>query len=189
MRIYYQIGLSATQKACIRGLGGGRSLSSALHETLDRYRGMLRNIVFVPAHLTPAQVQDWLNSCCCPSILIAIAGPWMCVLGAIFLDRPVVQPLTDFLWVGEDRVRPFELDHIARVFHSINQARGELDNYYRANNPPSPGKSSISPFPYLTHYLGQIVHFAYRKPLCSDNPEKKTYIWRKQSTRRIPNRS
>ncbi|KAH7304808.1 hypothetical protein B0J17DRAFT_623066 [Rhizoctonia solani] len=103
----------------------------------------------------------------------------MCVLGAIFLDRPVVQPLTDFLWIGEDRVRPFELDHIARVFHSINQARGELDNYYRANNPPSPGKSSISPFPYLTHYLdltGQIVHFAYRKRLCSDNPEKTIYL-------------
>ncbi|CAE6423706.1 unnamed protein product [Rhizoctonia solani] len=124
-------------------------------------------------------VEDWLNSCCCPSILIGIAGPWMCILGAIFLDRPVVQPLTDFLWVGEDPVRPLELDNIARVFHSINQARDELEDYYEANNPPSPGKNNTSPFPYLTHYLdstGQTVHFVYQNLLCSESPEKSIYL-------------
>ncbi|CAE6474273.1 unnamed protein product, partial [Rhizoctonia solani] len=42
------------------------------------------------------------NRCYSPSILIAIAGPWMCVLGAVFLNRPVVQPLTDLIWVGSN---------------------------------------------------------------------------------------
>ncbi|CAE6450431.1 unnamed protein product [Rhizoctonia solani] len=123
--------------------------------------------------------KHWLNWCCCPSILIAIAGPWMCVLGAIFLDRPVVQPLTDFLWVGEDPSRPSKLDQIVCIFHCINQARIELDHYYRAHYPPPPGESIVSPFPYLTHYLdstGQVVRFAYRKSLCPANPEKPIFL-------------
>ncbi|KEP48695.1 putative kinase domain protein [Rhizoctonia solani 123E] len=123
--------------------------------------------------------EDWLNWCCCPSILIAITGPWMRVLGAIFLDRPVVQPLTDFLWVGEDLSQPSKSNNIVCVFHCINQARIELDRYYRAHHPPPPGESIVSPFPYLTHYLdltGQIVHFAYRKSLCPANPEKSIFL-------------
>ena len=33
----------------------------------------------------------------CPSMLIAIAGPGLCVLGAIFTDKVVVQPLTSYV--------------------------------------------------------------------------------------------
>ncbi|KEP46853.1 putative kinase domain protein [Rhizoctonia solani 123E] len=123
--------------------------------------------------------EHWLNWCCCPSILFAITGPWMRVLGAIFLDRPVVQPLTDFGWVGEDLSQPSKPDNMVCVFHRIDQARIELDQYYRAHHPPAPGESIVSPFPYLTHYLdstGQVVHFAYRKSLCPANPEKSIFL-------------
>ncbi|CAG8696441.1 9038_t:CDS:2, partial [Funneliformis caledonium] len=37
------------------------------------------------------------NNSCCPSIILAIAGPWICVLGAVYLEKPVVEPLTDFI--------------------------------------------------------------------------------------------
>ncbi|CAE6407480.1 unnamed protein product [Rhizoctonia solani] len=124
------------------------------------------------------RAEHWLNWCCCPSVLIAIAGPWMCVLGAIFLDRPVVQLLTDFIWVGEDPSRPSNFAHIVRVFHCINQARVELGAYYRTHYPP-PGESIVSPFPYVTHYLdptGQVVRFAYRKSLFPANPEKSIFL-------------
>ncbi|KAL5634282.1 hypothetical protein ACGC1H_006180 [Rhizoctonia solani] len=121
----------------------------------------------------------WLNWCCCPSIIIGIAGPWMCVLGAIFLDRPVVQPLTDFLWVGENPVRSTALGYIARVFDCISQARHELEHYYGTNNPPPLGKNPARPFPYLMHYLdssGQVVYFTYRKGLCPLHPEKAIFL-------------
>ncbi|CAE6479306.1 unnamed protein product [Rhizoctonia solani] len=128
---------------------------------------------------TDIAAEHWLNWCCCPSILIAITGPWMCVLGAIFLDRPVVQPLTDFLWVGEDLSQPSKPDNIAWVFHCINQARIELGDYYRTHYPPPLGESIVSPFLYLMHYLDltkQVVRFVYRKSLCPANPEKSIFL-------------
>ncbi|CAH1756071.1 2018_t:CDS:2, partial [Entrophospora sp. SA101] len=35
--------------------------------------------------------------CNCPSILLAVAGPWICVLGGIYTSNPVISPLTDFI--------------------------------------------------------------------------------------------
>ncbi|CUA78453.1 Sorting nexin-25 [Homo sapiens] [Rhizoctonia solani] len=124
-------------------------------------------------------VARWRDWCCCPSILIGIAGPWMCILGGIFLDRPAVQPLTDFVWVGDDPARPSGLDYVARMFDSLSQARNELDEYYEHNQPPSSGEDTGRPFPYLTRYTdstGQVVKFAYRKALCPGNPEKAIFL-------------
>ncbi|CAE7198180.1 unnamed protein product [Rhizoctonia solani] len=114
--------------------------------------------------------QRWLKWCCCPSILVVIAGPWMCVLGAIFLDRPVVQPLTHFLWVGTDPARPSELDYIARVFNCLSVAWEELEEYYRSSNPP--GETPARAFPYPTHCSNsaQVMRFTYQKILCPGKP-------------------
>ncbi|CAI2195391.1 17701_t:CDS:2, partial [Funneliformis geosporum] len=35
--------------------------------------------------------------CSCPSILLAVAGPWICVLGGIYTSNPVISPLTDLI--------------------------------------------------------------------------------------------
>ena len=37
---------------------------------------------------------------CCPTFGIATAGPWMCVLGAIFLGKVVVEPLRPFIFLS-----------------------------------------------------------------------------------------
>ncbi|CAE6494428.1 unnamed protein product [Rhizoctonia solani] len=106
----------------------------------------------------------FVDRCCCPSILIAIAGPWMSVLGAIFLDRPVIQPLTDFLWVGDNPSKPSDVDRIARVFHAISEARLELESYY--THLPGPDQGDASIFPYPTDYIdsaGKQVKFKYKK--------------------------
>lgn len=103
----------------------------------------------------------------------------MCVLGAIFLERPVVQKLTDSLWVGKDSAQPSNPDHFARVFDCISHARNELENYYRTNVPPPRDKNTGRPFPYLTRYrdsTGQIAEFAYRKSLCPGNREKAIFL-------------
>ncbi|CAE6465106.1 unnamed protein product [Rhizoctonia solani] len=121
----------------------------------------------------------WLNWCCCPSILVAIAGPWMCILGGIYLDRPVIQPLTHFLWVGSNPAQPSQLGYIARVFHCLSSARGELEAFYRTSAPPALGYNPARPFPYLTHYMdaeGNCVRFVYRKGLCPANPEKLIFL-------------
>ncbi|KAG8694312.1 hypothetical protein FRC11_002276, partial [Ceratobasidium sp. 423] len=106
---------------------------------------------------------DLLSRCCCPSILIAIAGPWMSVLGAIFLKRPVIQPLTDFLWIGDNPNKPLDIEHIARVFHAIAEARTELRSFYA--NLPGPDQGAASTLPYPTDFVdpnGKKVKFKYK---------------------------
>ncbi|CAE6373097.1 unnamed protein product [Rhizoctonia solani] len=118
----------------------------------------------------------WRNSqlkdrCCCPSILIAIAGPWMCVLGAVLLDRPVVQPLTDYIWVGINPSRPWDVTFVARVFYSILVARKELEVYY-AKLTSTSSMDSFDPkplaapfFPYPNYFIGEggnRIKFTYK---------------------------
>ncbi|KAB5592332.1 Sorting nexin-25 [Ceratobasidium theobromae] len=119
---------------------------------------------FYSAHWAQPSLRDLLGQCCCPSILIAFAGPWMCILGAVFLGGPVVQPLTDFLWVGYDPARPSRLTHLARVFYCLSLAQRELTEFYENLPIPSPARF----FPYVTHYTdsnGRRVHFTYIEAL------------------------
>ncbi|KAJ1301447.1 hypothetical protein OPQ81_008705 [Rhizoctonia solani] len=40
---------------------------------------------------------QWLREqCCCPTFILAIAGPWACILGGVMVKHPVVQPLAVF---------------------------------------------------------------------------------------------
>jgi hypothetical protein len=34
--------------------------------------------------------------------MLAIAGPWLCVLGGIYLEKAVIQRLTEYVWLGGD---------------------------------------------------------------------------------------
>lgn len=86
----------------------------------------------------------------------------MCILGAVFLDRPVVQPLTDFLWIGTNPQMCSRRDYLARVFMSLAQARLELQEYYGTISgiDEQPGRF----LPYITHYVdssGRRVEFYY----------------------------
>ncbi|KAF8228443.1 hypothetical protein L208DRAFT_1291405, partial [Tricholoma matsutake] len=42
------------------------------------------------------------NNTCCPTFLLATAGPWFTILSTIFMDKWIVQCLMDFIWVGLD---------------------------------------------------------------------------------------
>ncbi|CAG8849478.1 24243_t:CDS:2, partial [Gigaspora margarita] len=72
------------------------------------------------------------NNSCCPSIILAIAGPWVCVLGAVYLEKPVIEPLTDFILIAD---RPEDdgkrVKELAVFFESLRLAFRTLDNYYK----------------------------------------------------------
>lgn len=36
----------------------------------------------------------------CPSFVLAIVGPWLCVFGGIYAEKAILQPLTDYIWLG-----------------------------------------------------------------------------------------
>ena len=49
--------------------------------------------------------QDESRASCCPALPPVLMGPWLCVLGAVFADKPIVQPLTPLLWSGNMHAR------------------------------------------------------------------------------------
>ncbi|CAE6428928.1 unnamed protein product [Rhizoctonia solani] len=132
------------------------------------------------------QTSRLLDRCCCPTILIAIAGPWMCILGAVFLDRPVIQPLTDYLWVGINPSKPQEIHYVARVFHCILEARRELETYYDDLTSKDINNFPAQPFifPHPTHFIdgnGQQVKFTYVMPLDIPSPDVVSQLKRSES--------
>ncbi|CAE7065581.1 unnamed protein product [Rhizoctonia solani] len=75
--------------------------------------------------------REWLRQrCCCPSMILAIAGPWMCILGGIMLNHPVVQPLTPFFFVGNNPYSSSHTHFVAKVFASLAQSLSELWTFY-----------------------------------------------------------
>ncbi|KAF8600633.1 hypothetical protein BDV93DRAFT_419111, partial [Ceratobasidium sp. AG-I] len=117
---------------------------------------------------------------CCPSLLFAIAGPWMCVLGAVFLDHPVVQPLTDYIWIGDNPQQPSRLNYVARLFHCMSVALKELKSYYNDlvyEDKPRSGRF----FPHITQYLDSTntpIKFTYKQNLAKEDNSKAIFLAR-----------
>ncbi|RGB41703.1 hypothetical protein C1646_662811 [Rhizophagus diaphanus] len=79
-----------------------------------------------------SQTEKICNSSCCPSIILVIAGPWICVLGAVYLEKSVIEPLTDFILMKncpEDDGK--RVEELAVFFESLRLAFRTLDNYYK----------------------------------------------------------
>ncbi|KEP48576.1 kinase domain protein [Rhizoctonia solani 123E] len=132
------------------------------------------------------QSSNLFDRCCCPSILIAIAGPWMCILGAVFLDRPIVQPLTDYLWIGINPSKPRGIHSVARAFHCVLEARKELQTYYDNLSSKDLKSLPVQPliFPYPNHFItdnGERVDFAYIIPLELRSLEMALHLERSRS--------
>ena len=76
------------------------------------------------------QLSGFLDACGCPSFLLAGAGPYLYILGAVHTDKFIVQHLTE-LYLKE--VTPFYETrnyHVAKIFTSLRRARDTLDQYY-----------------------------------------------------------
>ncbi|GJJ11975.1 hypothetical protein Clacol_006213 [Clathrus columnatus] len=87
------------------------------------------------------------DKCCCPTFLLAAAGPWVCVLGAVITDKVIVQRLTGLYWMGlsttEEDGRVYES---SRVFMALRESLKELKLFYQ-----------------------EVVKFQYQRPLESDS--------------------
>ncbi|ETW75245.1 hypothetical protein HETIRDRAFT_108155 [Heterobasidion irregulare TC 32-1] len=97
--------------------------------------------------------EELLYASCCPSIRLAIAGPHVCVMGAVLLDRVDVQRFTGWMYVGEDDADgqdfPNDLgvvcaDRLALVLVSLGHAVERLCAWYQTN--VKPGRRSFARF-------------------------------------------
>lgn len=113
-----------------------------------------------------------MSACCAPSFIIALSGPWVTVLGAIFTTRAIVQRLTDYIWVGHAR----DLDdahafRLMRVFMGLHAGIASLQKFYESPNL----KPTNRFFPLATECTEQkdntdtTLSFRYIRPLKESN--------------------
>jgi hypothetical protein len=96
--------------------------------------------------------------------LLGISGPWITVLGAVFIDGVIVQRLTEGLWAGLDSsLVEFRITRLARVFHALKTSVEKLASYYKGlegiYTSPVPSRY----FPWINSYEegGKEVRFEY----------------------------
>ncbi|KAG8737482.1 hypothetical protein FRC10_008103 [Ceratobasidium sp. 414] len=126
------------------------------------------------------------KSCCCPSFILAAAGPWMCVLGAIFLEHPVVEPLTDFIWIGRRDNLADGVESVAQIFQALTTGLNSLDSLYGAlDNRQASGCF----YPWVTYFLDgdDEIKFRYTGTLGGEFREQKAVF--KARTVETPSRA
>ncbi|KAH9046590.1 hypothetical protein EDB84DRAFT_1250076, partial [Lactarius hengduanensis] len=113
------------------------------------------------------------ESCCCPSFLIALAGPWMCILGAVYVENVVVQQLTDFIWIGGHPYDDRKLESVTRLLASLGTGIAELQEFYRSLSLRGFPHNYRRFFPFVRRYsVGErVVNFSYHAYLCPDTPD------------------
>ncbi|KAF8871583.1 hypothetical protein BD779DRAFT_1652902 [Infundibulicybe gibba] len=121
--------------------------------------------------------QEISNKCCCPTLMIAGAGAWMCVLGGVFPDKPIVQRLTDMMWVGHSSTEEDpRVYRFARVLVALRKCIQELSNYYLKLGEvesfkfePKTTHPRLYPYPTSFKEGKEIISFAYTKMLEDDS--------------------
>ncbi|KAH8112358.1 hypothetical protein DFH11DRAFT_1858054 [Phellopilus nigrolimitatus] len=111
--------------------------------------------------------EDVVKTSCCPVILLVLAGAHLCVLGAVFTDKVVVEPLTDFiLCVNRPEDAGARTGLLARLMQALRNAHARLDAYYAAvQAAPPPARTPI--FPYRDSWTadGATSTFSYDRPV------------------------
>ena len=123
------------------------------------------------------------DKCCCPTLMIAGGGPWMCVLGAMFTDKVIVQRLTDMMWIGlSSTSEDAHIHRFARLMMALRQNIPKLRDYYeKISTADIPPFNEGSPHPrfyaYPTSFIenGELPYFDYVKML-EDDPTCMTYL-------------
>lgn len=95
--------------------------------------------------------QELLMACFAPSFLIGLAGPSICICAGIYLNSPIVQRLTDTVWL----INSHTLDHakmlrIGRIFWAFKMATERLQKYYVDLRPPEDDTRRF--YPLATQY-------------------------------------
>jgi serine/threonine protein kinase len=115
------------------------------------------------------------KECCCPTFIIALAGSWLTILGAITTIQYVAQRLTDYLWLGNSRVcDDAHVISVAHVLYALGRSLDSLDTFYQNLEVQPVANGHLHPrfLPSINSYPSHnttTVRFTYVKPLELDN--------------------
>lgn len=141
----------------------------------------LQGAVYYRDYWSQTVVEQIRDCCCVPSFIITITGPWICVLGGIFLNRVVVQPLIDIIPLTINVRNEDQVNRIARLFQALRLAFVRLGNFYNNLDLTLPGQAEQRYFPYLRSFKldNKNVNFIYIEEL-EDNHIRT--IWKARTT-------
>lgn len=94
----------------------------------------------------------------------------MCVLGGVYLEKAIVQRLTDYIWLGGDAFDHDQLVSASRLFAAINTSISTLRTYYHSLQS---SYLQVDPFPFVREFGEQ--KFKYLSRLIPDSPSKLLY--------------
>jgi len=88
---------------------------------------------------------------CCPCFLIGISGPWITVLGAVYVQKVIVQHLVGPLYLSPQLLHPTRMvDEALRLFYALRRSLRELRGHYE-NLPRHVTTSRL--FPHAQSYV------------------------------------
>jgi serine/threonine protein kinase len=114
------------------------------------------------------------NVTCCPTIAIAIAGPFIMAMGVVMTDKVIVQRLTDYIYTGREMDFDSHCLRVAKFFHAVGRCIYRLGDYYAGISPSLIHPDSKHPrfFPSITSYRNEkdgVLHsFRYVRYLEKD---------------------
>jgi serine/threonine protein kinase len=108
----------------------------------------------------------------------------MCILGAVFVEEVVIQPLTDYIWLGAFPLDTSQLLSVAHLFVALAAGLQTLDEFFRTI-PLFPSKSPLSTrlFPHICSYSrteGVRIQFRYVAKLAGNSPDKAIFKAQRQ---------
>ncbi|CAG8682321.1 10353_t:CDS:2, partial [Dentiscutata heterogama] len=135
----------------------------------------VQGAIYYRDHWTQKSSIKICESCCAPSFIIVMSGSWLCILGCVFLENVVIQPLTDFIPLTVNMENFDQIRKIARLFQALHIALCRLENFYRGLDVVSNDQKF---FPYINSYQtdDKIVSFIYHYQL------KSTLAWKAETT-------
>ncbi len=100
----------------------GRTCSLSKVSTIDHLERQTHVLV---------QYEPILSRSCCPCFLVGISGPWITVLGAVYVQKVIVQHLVGPLYLSPQLLHPTRMmDEALRLFYALRRSLRELRGYY-----------------------------------------------------------
>ncbi|KAH0826462.1 hypothetical protein J3R83DRAFT_5462 [Lanmaoa asiatica] len=115
---------------------------------------------------------------CCPTFIIAHAGPWFAILGGVITSKCIVQRLTDYLWIPVRSTHDDEhWSRLARIFYALKESIMQLRLWYDTTLPAVEPHDTSHPSPHPRFFPspnafkregGHLTRFIYQQPLERD---------------------
>jgi hypothetical protein len=84
----------------------------------------------VPLTRNYLQYDEIRNVSCCPCIVISLAGPFLRISGAIFVEVFTVQTFISYIYLGGNPFEMEQIKYVAKVFEAVARAVKSLRLYY-----------------------------------------------------------